>query len=405
MKLSWLSVFLVWIAAVPSISQSLLIEGKVVDAATKEPLALASVGVKGKPEEAVSRPDGTFRLQLAETTAGDTLVIRYIGYQPWTGLIGELSPRQEFALKESVTVLDEMIVTTWKFDARDVDRTMRPLKGKLYVMDGEVTNAQYNLFLMWLQDHNQKSALEKRRHDLSAYDKATADYYARYSAPRPTAMRRKDSQTENFDDYPVVNITWESAVAYCEWLTEQYNAFEKRRRFKKVIFRLPTMQEWQIAALGDSKFQSWTLRENFVNVIIPDDTLSMLPRDGQRKRVQVDDQILYPWYQSWHYRNKAQNQRNCWLGNFMIIDPPTRCPANNPSFDGWAMMGRTRSFFPNNIGLYDVVGNVAEMVSEKGKACGGSWNDSPQQSTIQSVKAYERASASVGFRVFMEVVE
>ena len=68
-------------------------------------------------------------------------------------------------------------------------------------------------------------------------------------------------------------------------------------------------------------------------------------------------------------------------------------------------MAQTATYFPNDICLYDVVGNVAEMIDERGKACGGSWNDPPENSTIHSVKTYRRADPSVGFRVFMDVVE
>jgi hypothetical protein len=76
-----------------------------------------------------------------------------------------------------------------------------------------------------------------------------------------------------------------------------------------------------------------------------------------------------------------------------------------PGFDGWIMMAQTATYFPNDIGLYDVVGNVAEMIDEKGKACGGSWNDPPENSTIHSVKSYRRPDPSIGFRVFMDVIE
>jgi hypothetical protein len=69
------------------------------------------------------------------------------------------------------------------------------------------------------------------------------------------------------------------------------------------------------------------------------------------------------------------------------------------------MMARTASYFPNDMGFYDVVGNVAEMIDEKEKACGGSWDDLPSESTIHSIKTYSTPNATVGFRVFMEVVE
>jgi hypothetical protein len=45
------------------------------------------------------------------------------------------------------------------------------------------------------------------------------------------------------------------------------------------------------------------------------------------------------------------------------------------------------------------------MIDEKGKACGGSWNDTPEASTIRSVKIYQKPNDTIGFRVFMEVVE
>ena len=63
------------------------------------------------------------------------------------------------------------------------------------------------------------------------------------------------------------------------------------------------------------------------------------------------------------------------------------------------------SYFANDVGLFDVVGNVAEMVNEKGSACGGSWNHSPDESTIRSIHRYDKPDASIGFRVFMEIVE
>jgi hypothetical protein len=47
---------------------------------------------------------------------------------------------------------------------------------------------------------------------------------------------------------------------------------------------------------------------------------------------------------------------------------------------------------------------VAEMVAEKGKACGGSWNHAPENATISSINEYSNSSGAVGFRVFMEVI-
>ena len=57
------------------------------------------------------------------------------------------------------------------------------------------------------------------------------------------------------------------------------------------------------------------------------------------------------------------------------------------------------------MGLSDVCGNVAEMIDQEGKAMGGSWNHEPEESTITSINEYEISDSSVGFRLFMEVID
>jgi hypothetical protein len=81
-----------------------------------------------------------------------------------------------------------------------------------------------------------------------------------------------------------------------------------------------------------------------------------------------------------------------------------KCPGNQKG-DGFGMMAPVECYFPNDFGLYDVVGNVAEMIDQEGKACGGSWMQVPGESTILSISGYDKPNAWTGFRVFMEVIE
>lgn len=386
-------------------STRLIFVGDVKDAATGEPLAYATIGTRHHVDQAVSDAAGKFELSVPSSAHNDTLVVTYVGYEQFQKAIPQLASVEHVMLKEYTTVLDEVRIVHRQLDLREIDREVRVIRGNLHAMDHEVTNIEYNDFLSWLEDYNKMDL--KNQHDfrLAGYGKSVQEFYTRYhkaSAEKPKRRNRHsvDSIT-NYNDFPAVNISHESAVEYCKWLTELYNESPKKKRYKKVIFRLPTLKEWQIAALGDSKFQSWELRENLVDIVVPKDTNEMMK--GERKRVKVDDAVLYPWY-AVYFRDRVYNQFGCYLGNFKIMTD-RNCPSRAQAYDGYTMAAHVECYFPNNIGLYDVVGNVAEMIDEKGKACGGSWNDLPRESTIHSVKNFAGPDETVGFRVFMEVIE
>ena len=94
------------------------ISGKVVDVDGKEPLVGATIIVKGTKDGVVTDFDGNFTIQSA--TAGNTLVISYLGYQT-----------QEVTAKEGVVVLlvvsaetlDEVILTSGVIDVAKVRET------------------------------------------------------------------------------------------------------------------------------------------------------------------------------------------------------------------------------------------------------------------------------------------
>jgi formylglycine-generating enzyme required for sulfatase activity len=400
----FISVFLIiFISNAVSAQQRSIIRGKVIDAKTKLPLSHATVKVSNQDIELSAGSDGGFEIQVTSQPA-DSLEVSHVGYKTLKKSIGDLSSPITISLEDYSLQLRTITITSRKLNLKQVDNSLRVIKDSLFVYETETTVGLYNLFLTYLEENGQTELLEICDYDLSAYDEATREFYKSYTAPYVEPINKNDTTVKNYTDYPVVNIRYEAAILFCQWFTEHYNNATGKKKFTKVRFRLPTLNEWQIAALGYKKFQSWNLDENIVEAVVPPDTVTEFGR-GKKTTIPVKDGILYPWWMAHNYRKKAQNARNCFLGNFKIIETSKPCQVSKVAYDGWAMMSPTAAYFPNGMGLYDVVGNVAEMINEKGKACGGSWNDPPNESTLRSVKGYTKPDETIGFRLFMEVIE
>lgn len=295
---------------------------------------------------------------------------------------------------------DEIPYFPTNLSTKTLEGRFRPINDKIFAEESEVRNEQYNQFLAYLIKNNLNDLYEKYKFDLAAYDEPALSMMKNYTAARIATKKEK-----YFTQYPAVNISYEAAVAYCSWLSDQYNN-SAERKYKKVKFRLPTIQEFQIAAAAIKNPTSWNLSEQTIETkIFPEG--KEFSKDFEIKKVSGGDpEILYPWFRVYFLRNSPRNHRGCYLGNFKTPDNEKPCmPERMTSGDGWMMMGPVETYFPNDIGLYDVVGNVAEMTNEKGKACGGSWNHPAEESTIKSINLYNGPDPAIGFRVFMEIIE
>ncbi len=295
---------------------------------------------------------------------------------------------------------DKVPFFSFVIDYEAIDKSMRMVASNLYAQGHETTNDEYNVFLRYLSENKLTDLYEKYKFDLSAYTEPALSFLKGYSSTGRMAGKNPKLH------YPAINVSYEAAGAYCEWLTEQYNN-SSGRKFKKIKFRLPTLNEWQIAAAAIVNPVSWSLNDNSAEVrIYPDGKMG--GKDFTRKIIQLSDpEILYPWFRFYPYRNKATNNFGCYLGNFKVPEGENPCQVRNKTItaDGFTAMAPVESYFPNDIGLYDVVGNVAEMLDEKGKAAGGSWNHPTEESTIRSINLYSGPDSAVGFRIFMDVIE
>jgi sulfatase modifying factor 1 len=119
-----------------------------------------------------------------------------------------------------------------------------------------------------------------------------------------------------YGNYPVVGINWKQATAFCDWRTHYLNSFLiSKKRSTESPFRLPTEAQWEYAARGGRS------------------------------------QSPYPWGGPY-----LRNKKGCLLANFK----PGR--GNYPE-DGGFYTVRADAYWPNEFGLYNMAGNVAEWTS------------------------------------------
>ncbi len=289
-------------------------------------------------------------------------------------------------------------------DVESLEKNLVQVKGKIYAHKFEVTNEDYSIFLEYLDENGYDDLYDKAAYDFKECDAMSVAmresyHYFPINVEIKTSNLQKTRLWEKsqYKKYPTLDMTHEAAKLYCDWLTEIYHQ-QKDRQYKKVKFRLPTKTEWTMAALGYKEFSSWSFEDNRIVAKL---------EEGGKKMQEFDlkeEEISYPWgIRAWELRNTVYNRHRCILANVKMPQVIT-CPAGVLG-DGFRVTSPVGTYFSNEMGLFDVVGNVAEMIDEAGKAMGGSWNHPPEESTIHSMSEYDSRSTDVGFRIFMEVIE
>lgn len=227
---------------------------------------------------------------------------------------------------------------------------------KLFYDETEVTNVHWQAYTLWMKKNFGDSSVEYLKSlpdttvwlDTAAYNLPYVNYYFQHQA---------------YKDYPVVGISYEQAVSYCKWRTDRvkeiYKIRNKKRDFvpKDFQYRLPASGEWETVARAPYS----------------EKTMKLLNKK-------------YKGYSRYNFKRTIIQTSSAQHDNADVTAP-------------------VYAYWPNNFGTWQIFGNVAEIVSEKGIAKGGSWFHLEADATIEKDFIYNKPKIWLGFRCVCEVLE
>jgi hypothetical protein len=163
-------------------------------------------------------------------------------------LISEKSGQQSEVFEVLKDVKFTPTLLTTLLDVKELEKSMISITEKVSMNKYEVSNGDYSKFLENLKRSNQMDLYKTVLFDSTNWEKQF-----QFSFRDPMAQMYHWHPA--YKNYPIVNVSYESAIAYCEWLTKQYN-LQRNREYTQVKFRLPTEKEWLKAATSGNEKQS-----------------------------------------------------------------------------------------------------------------------------------------------------
>lgn len=215
-----------------------------------------------------------------------------------------------------------------------------------FIDETEISNFSWQEFEIWTKNKYGANSAEHIAtlpdtltwRDNLACNEPYVQYYYRHPA---------------YKDYPVIGISYEQAQAYCKWRTErvkEYYAIRYKKNWN-IEYRLPTKEEWERIASSE---------------------LYVFNNKGRNEKKQLTFN---------HHAEPLDTSEYAWYnGDHADVTAPVN------------------SYWKNRFGVYNMIGNVAEMVQEKGISKGGSWRHKLEQCRPGKDLMYNAPKAWIGFR-------
>jgi len=235
-----------------------------------------------------------------------------------------------------------MILTFSSFNKKGYDplEQSRIISENTYMDVTEVSNVQWREYMSWCEKE---------------YGKESKEYVATFpdenvwEGKKFEAIQKYYLRHTAYDNYPVVGISYKQATAYCRWRANRINEglrinTKNNKTLPTYSCRLPSKEEWTELATRESFDLSISTAKDF-------SIIQIKPTGVEEKN---------------------------------DITAPVNSLRQSAS------------------GFFNLLGNVAEMVAEKGIAKGGSWQHRIDEIAIEKNFEYTKPTNWIGFRCVLE---
>jgi formylglycine-generating enzyme required for sulfatase activity len=213
------------------------------------------------------------------------------------------------------------------------------LRDSTFIDETEIRNIDYLEFLFWLSSHDTVAYKQMLPDSVSVtrffHTPHSLNYYLRHPAYR---------------DYPCTGISYEQAVAYCKWRTKMVNSFiyiqnhggakmfpndtiDQLQTPMYVEYTLPTQEQWEYASAAGLSYPDF-----------PFGYYSLLDKNKIPVSRTSEGELLF---RQLRYNSRANN---CWSPQYYYTSLDPVDPATSGS--------------PNNFGIYNMLGNVSEIIQD-----------------------------------------
>lgn len=288
---------------------------------------LGTVTVKVQPQDATvyvdGRARGTGNTTLRLSSAPHRIEVRRQGYRSWSRSV---TPRPGYPqtvaakLRSLEAIARDAVVQT---EDTAAGQTMRRVEGATFSMGASRSEAgrRANEVIM---------PVTISRPFLISIHEVTNKQFAQFRQNHDSGASVHPSLAA--DDNPVANVSWEDAVEYCNWLSQQEGRTPAyRQEFDRWVPIYPMPDGYRLPSEAE-----WVLAMRYAGGVQP---------------------LKFAWGDKWPPPEDS--------GNLADRSARELVPSILPAYDdGFASTAPVGKFKPNRIGIFDSAGNVAEWVND-----------------------------------------